>query len=115
MPHCIIEYSSELEPGNHPQRLLKAVHQGALDSQLFEARDIKTRAIAFAHVHFQPDSPNFVHVTVKLLAGRTPAQKRQLSAAILERLKGLELKYISLTVDIVDIDTDCYAKAVIHT
>ena len=113
MPHCIIEYSSKLELGGHPKRLVEAVHQGALDSQLFEPQDVKTRAIAFEQVKHQPASPNFVHVTVKLLAGRVPAQKRQLSAAVLERLKALGLTQISLTVDIVDIDTDCYAKAVL--
>ena len=45
MPHCIIEYSHDVADQVAIDDLIGAVHQGAMDSELFEAYDIKTRAV----------------------------------------------------------------------
>ena len=49
MPHCIIEYSKEIENSLSPARLLKATQQDAFNSGLFQEQDIKTRTLSFAH------------------------------------------------------------------
>jgi 5-carboxymethyl-2-hydroxymuconate isomerase len=45
MPHCIVEYSSDIQP----QTLLENVYQGTLDSELFDksGKDIKVRALSY--------------------------------------------------------------------
>ena len=109
MPHCVIEYSEGLAS---PSKLLNAVFQGAVNSALFETDDIKTRAIAFNH-YLTGDTPqDFVHVTAKILTGRNAEQRSRLSQAILSELSQLSLSSVSLTVDIVEIESASYAKVV---
>ncbi|WP_375055497.1 5-carboxymethyl-2-hydroxymuconate Delta-isomerase [Zobellella sp. DQSA1] len=110
MPHCVIEYSTTLGRQLSPSALVTAVHQGAFDSGLFEEADIKSRAIGYDYHHNGGARRDFIHVTLKILSGRTPEQKEALSAVVLDALVGLGLKDISLTVEVVDIVRDCYAK-----
>lgn len=109
MPHCIVEHSSELDAAT----LVKAVHQGAIQSELFDCAAIKTRAISYQH-HCGDDAfKHFVHVNLKILSGRTEQQKAKLSNIVLEQLKALNLSRISLTVEVSDLHRESYAKAVI--
>ena len=111
MPHNIIEYSSSLEP--HIPAIINAVHLGALNSALFDKSDIKTRAIAYQHVSLGTDCEYFIHVNAKILSGRNSEQKTQLSHLMLQALEQLDLRAISLTVEVTDIDKVSYAKQVI--
>lgn len=108
MPHCIIEHSTSLDG----EPLVASVFAGTLQSGLFEAdgRDIKVRSIAYQHYLTGPEKGNFVHVTVKILSGRTPEQKQVLSQSVLAHLQKLERPGCSLTVEVVDIDRASYAK-----
>lgn len=111
MPHCIVEHSTSID-GN---TLMASVFQGALRSKLFEVdgRDIKVRALPYSHFQTGNGKLDFVHVTLKILSGRNAEQKLCLSDAVLESLKTLELTSVSITVEVVDIDRDSYAKIVI--
>lgn len=111
MPHCIIEYSKTVELS--PSRLVEAVHQAVLETALFDASHIKTRAMAYEHYQLADNSKEFIHVTVRLHSGRTIQQKQQLTAVILQSLEKLSLTKITITVEAVDIDSNSYAKLVI--
>lgn len=111
MPHCIIEYSKTVDIA--PTQLVEAVHQAVLETALFDASHIKTRAMAYEHYQLADDSKDFIHVTVRLHSGRTTQQKQQLTAVILQSLKHLNLTSMTVTVEAVDIDRDSYAKLVI--
>ncbi len=113
MPHCIIEYAKELEQIIQPKQLNHAVFLGALKSELFEQDDIKLRAIAYEHHQTGNEKINFVHITVRLLSGRSTEQKKQLSHLILTESKKLQLMNISLTVEITEINRDTYCKLVV--
>ena len=106
MPHCIVEHSPNLDANI----LLDAVCQGAVDSALFEITDIKTRASAFEHFQTNATQNEFVHVVVKILSGRSLDQQAQLSQSVLSRLKALNLVATSLTVEVVEMQRDTYAK-----
>lgn len=109
MPHCIIEHAEHLDS----QVLINSVYQGALASNLFEPEQIKSRAISYSHYQTAGRQKAFVHVTLKILSGRTEQQKSQLSGLVFEQLKSLGLTDLSLTVEVVDIDRGSYSKAVL--
>lgn len=110
MPHCIIEHANTF----HAEELMAAVFKGTLDSGLFSAdgRDIKVRAQAYNHYQTGHQHQDFVHVAIKILSGRTPEQKQGLSHHVLTELERLKCVNCSLTVEVLDIDIACYAKAV---
>ena len=112
MPHCIIEYSTTLQAVVVPEKLLEAVHNGAVNSGLFETSHIKTRAIAYEHFIPGYQVDDFIHVTLRILSGRDQHQKKHLSSAVLSELKSLGLSSLSITVEITDIDRDTYSKTV---
>lgn len=110
MPHCIVEYSKELERSVKPSAFIEAVHQGALQTDLFEESDIKTRTLSFENHQTGGRTLCFVHVIVKILSGRSREQRAGLSKKILDELKKLNLSSISMTVEICEIERETYAK-----
>ena len=108
MPHCIIEHS----PNISPDGLMHAVFNGALHSQFFlpDGADIKVRAMAYSNFKLGDGKASFVHVVVKILAGRTDEQKQRLSQEIIKKLSGLGHQDISITVEVVDMERQSYQK-----
>jgi len=117
MPHCIIEHSKELENEIEPKLMINAAHQGALGSRLFEESHIKSRTQAYEHYKTGAKNLRFIHITAKILSGRTIEQKADLSQKILKQFKALVLKKglsnISVTVDVSTIDRDTYSKVIL--
>lgn len=112
MPHCIVEYAKNLENHLYPTELVNTVYSGALKSQLFNADDIKVRASAYDHFTSGIRKQDFIHVTLKILSGRTPEQRTHLSQTVLSELALLPFASISMTVEVIDIDKSSYSKIV---
>lgn len=112
MPHCIIEYAYELEYKMNVNELAKSVHNGAKHSGLFNDNDIKTRSIAYKHHQIGEGVSDFIHVTLKVLSGRSAEQKKNLSSLVLNSLQKLGLIEICITVEVVDMDSGSYQKLV---
>ena len=110
MPHCVVEHSSAID-GN---TLIPLVFAGALESKLFEidGSDIKVRAMPYSNYQTGNMDVGFVHVTLKILSGRTIDQKSMLSKLVLEKLKTQNLVNCSISVEVVDIDRVSYSKVV---
>ncbi len=110
MPHCVIEHSSDIDGAV----LIAPVFDGALASDLFDTsgKDIKVRAVCFEHYQTGNQQRGFIHVTLKILSGRTDHQKRKLSQSVLENLSAYAQDNCSLTVEVSDIDRTSYAKVV---
>ena len=110
MPHCVIEHAASLDAG----ALVPAVFAAAKSAGLFEpdGADIKVRAIAYDHYLTGPAKSDFVHVSIRLLSGRTVEQKQLLSQAVLAQLQTLALPRCSLTVEVIDIERASYAKVI---
>lgn len=113
MPHCIIEYSKDLESSVKPLAIINAVHQGAVASKLFDESHIKTRARSYEYYKTGISNNAFIHVTASILSGRTIEQKAELSAKILTEFEKLQLSSVVITVQICDIETGSYAKVVL--
>ena len=118
MPHCIIEYSQELIHDVDITLVMKAVFNGSVQSTLFSSADIKVRAIPFQYFYTQNiDNTNkcrqrFIHVCCKILSGRNLEQRQNLSQKILKQLTQLELKWVSISVEIVEMELESYNKQV---
>ncbi len=116
MPHCVIEYSRPLEAVVSPQTLMESVHQGAVSSELFDERAIKVRARPYEHYRVAVGAEQemrFIHVTARILSGRSLEQKQWLSSILLKALEGIPLRNITITVEVVDMEREVYAKSII--
>lgn len=110
MPHCVIEHSAEIDG----EALVFLVYKGALESSLFEAEgsDIKVRAVPYSNFKTGNVDINFVHVALKILSGRNVTQKTKLTHLVLAQLKTLQITNCSISVEVIDIDRDSYAKVI---
>ena len=109
MPHCIIEFSSDISP----EPLMSSVFEGAIASDLFDKQgaDIKVRAIAYDHHISGASFSSFIHVTLKILGGRSEEQKASLSNLVLQKVKENKYSNCSITVEVIDIDRASYTKS----
>jgi len=110
MPHCLIEYSQTLEEQVLPEVLMKTVFHAAMDSGLFEAKDIKVRMLSFSEFLPIEGQTVFIHITLRLLSGRPLETRRILSQQVFDRIQGLGLRGLAMTVDIVEIVRETYTK-----
>ena len=120
MPHAIIEYSESITQNTAqntaqkltPAQLLSVVYESTLASELFNKTDIKVRAIPYASHQSGADHTDFIHVTLKILAGRTVEQRNHLSKRVLKELSTLPLTSVSLSVEVCNIETASYNKQI---
>ena len=108
MPHCIVEYSSDLTAEVEISGLVETIHHSSLNSGLFSEDSIKVRAISSPAYLVGGQKNNFIHVTVKLFAGRTADQKQQLGQLVLDDLRKLVPTVESISVEIVDLAKEYY-------
>jgi 5-carboxymethyl-2-hydroxymuconate isomerase len=113
MPHCIIEYSSDIADQVSICDLVAAAYRGVLSSELFTEYDIKTRAFACRHHQTGSTQDSFVHVTVRLLSGRDDRQKADLSEKVLAHIEPVLPSVITVGVEICDMHRDSYRKRVL--
>lgn len=112
MPHMTIEYTKGLEGKVSPATLISAVFQGACNSELFNNDFVKTRSVGYENYQSGSTQNDFLHVTAKILIGRTPEQKQVLSGAILAELRLIlgDVTPLTVTVEVVDIDKESHAE-----
>lgn len=113
MPHCIVEYSQNLEQEVPPADFLEAVKEACITSALFSIEDIKLRSFSYKSFLTGGEEDAFVHVTLRVLSGRTSEQKKQLSDLVLEALTQFSLKNVSLSVEVCEMERDSYVKRVV--
>lgn len=109
MPHCIIEYAQGLAP--HADRLLDTIQQTVIDSPLFSAVDVRSRRQAFDGYRLGADNQYFIHVTIKLLRGRSDREKAQLTQQVVDAITNLALGDVLVSCECVDIHTASYHHA----
>lgn len=114
MPNMVLEYTNSVDERVNMQGLLEDLHQVALDCGLFQADDIKSRALRCHHwlIGEHGDSEDFIHITFELLGGRTDEQKQQLSDSLLLVLHEQASLVKSLSVNIRDMDKTTFRKTI---
>ena len=115
MPHCIIEYTKELETRININELMNAAFESVASSGLFNNTAIKARAIAIDQYKSGLERNDYIHITVRILSGRTAEQKKYLSETVMNGVKPFIGNTKSTTIEIVDMDKDSYAKHIDDT
>ncbi|MEW5754985.1 MAG: 5-carboxymethyl-2-hydroxymuconate Delta-isomerase [Pseudomonadota bacterium] len=110
MPHIIVEYTEQLADDEQIAALLQSVHSAIAESGLFESSHIKTRAYPFRHFTQAGGHEPYIHVQARIKSGRNTENKKRLSAAILDAIRRLNIPPAVITVEIIDMDRDSYAK-----
>lgn len=109
MPHIVCHYSAT--PDMPPIRdIMQALHRAAASTGVVKAEDLKIRALPFADYLVAGEQRSFFHVSLYLLAGRTPQQKEHLSTELRHTLAGMLTHVHSISVDIRDMDPQAYKK-----
>jgi len=114
MPNLVMEYSNSVDERVNVQGLLEDLHQVALQSGLFDVGSVKSRALRCHNwlIGDEADSVDFIHISFELLDGRTAEQKRDLSRQLMTVLQEQASHVRSLTVNIRDMDKDCFQKII---
>lgn len=110
MPHLIIEYAAPIAQDCDIQGLVDAAFTGAEQSALFTPSAIKARAIAVNTYNTGGTNQPFIHVEIKLLPGRSGAQKKDLAERVLERITTILPASVAISVELNDLDRDSYSK-----
>lgn len=122
MPHIIIEHSIDfstkeiLELAHKIQKSCFEIQGGNFDFNQF-----KIRSLSFNNFGVGKDgsNANFIHISIKILQGRAPEIKKQLSENSFKLLQnfqqnsGLNHKRCDLSLDIIEMDRELYQKQTI--
>ena len=117
MPHLILEYSENLEAELDIAALVRAVHAAGCTCPTVETTALKTRAVAYRHQVCADGDPayRFIALTMRLLDGRSDAQKKEIGdilfAALKEATAGVDRAAgFALSLDLADMDKATYRK-----
>ena len=116
MPHLTVEYSQNLSDFPQAQALSALNAAVTASPEIADEADLKTRVLPVQQfaVGTAPDQRAFVHAQLRLLSGRTPATKKELSDRIAAVLRELTPRpqgvMVQLSVEVVDMDRGSYAK-----
>ena len=113
MPHCIVEYAKDLETKIDLNELMTTTHFSVFSSGIFEEEDIKTRLIPYDIYRTGTTEKPFVHVTLRILPGRTEQQKDMLADVLLHHIAAMFNSDIAISVEIEDINQQSYRKYVV--
>lgn len=115
MPHLIVEYSTNL-PHFPEAETLKALNASLSAHPEVQEADLKTRIVVADsfEIGTAPAQRAFVHAQLRLLSGRTPEVKKDLSGRIIAVLRDLTPRpqgvTVQLSAEVVDMDRGSYAK-----
>lgn len=110
MPHLVIEYSADTLDKDKVARLMEQLFVAAGQTGVMQPEDIKVRARSYDDFLLAGKRDSFVHLSVYLLAGRTPEQKVTLSTRLRQTMADLCPDVTSLSVDVRDMDPVAYKK-----
>ncbi len=114
MPHIIVEHSVRLLDGVTQEALLHALHERVAAEPSVDIRRIKTRSIPLEDVIVgdKGDENLMIHITLKLLAGRSVAVRKGIAADLQkitrEFLARCGHETCPVSVETVDLDPETY-------
>ncbi|QXZ09557.1 5-carboxymethyl-2-hydroxymuconate isomerase [Comamonas sp. Y33R10-2] len=118
MPHLHIEYTNNLTGLNERELMREINAVVCAHPTVPDEADVKSRIARLdmdkVYIGNQPEGRGFVHVELKLMAGRSTEAKKQMSDGMAEVLRRLVPQpagvVVQLSVDVVDMDKGTYFK-----
>ncbi|EER58876.1 5-carboxymethyl-2-hydroxymuconate isomerase [Acidovorax delafieldii 2AN] len=116
MPHLIVEYSQNLAGFPEAQALAELNQAVTSSPEVLDEADLKSRFVLVDsfEIGTAPANRAFVHAQLRLLSGRSPEAKKDLSERVAGVLRRLSPKpagvMVQLSVEIVDMDRGSYVK-----
>jgi 5-carboxymethyl-2-hydroxymuconate isomerase len=111
MPHCIIEYSNGVNENVNIEELMVHLQSVIVESELFDPKAIKLRAIQYQEYLLTDGVKGFLHVRLKILSGRSEDKKTALSRQVFQAAgQLLPQEGVILTVEIHEMDARFYLK-----
>jgi 5-carboxymethyl-2-hydroxymuconate isomerase len=116
MPHLIVEYSQNLAGFPEAQALAELNQAVTSSPEVQDEADLKSRFVLVDsfEIGTAPANRAFVHAQLRLLSGRSPEAKKDLSERVAGVLRRLSPKpagvMVQLSVEIVDMDRGSYVK-----
>lgn len=112
MPNLVMEYAEPVVERVNIPGLLDDLHTLLLECGIFEPGTVKSRSYCCQNwlVGKQRDLDTFIHIELSMLSGRSGEVKRELSRALMMVLEGHAASISSLTINIRDMDQDCFLK-----
>lgn len=122
MPHIIIEHSIDfstkeiLELANQIQKSCFEIKEGNFDYDQFKIRSLSYNNFGVGN---DGSNANFIHISIKILAGRSLEIKKKLSENSFKLLQnfqqnsGLNHKRCDISMDIIEMDRELYQKQTI--
>jgi 5-carboxymethyl-2-hydroxymuconate isomerase len=117
MPHCILEYSSNINDKINLKKLLHDINTMLAGTGPFNLMDIKSRAVEHDLYVVGDGDPNraFAGLTISIFSGRPDDVKANITESALQLLKDafnttLQEKKCSITVQLVDIHRESYRR-----
>ncbi|NBX52406.1 MAG: hypothetical protein EBT63_01975 [Proteobacteria bacterium] len=122
MPHIIIEHSkafdepSMLNIGSQIQEIMANIAHGN-----FDADQCKIRTISYQQfkVGLDKNNANFIHISIKILAGRALEIRQELAQKTFDLVEDFYRNLnnfnsrCDISIDIVEMDRNCYKKITI--
>ncbi len=110
MPHLVVEYTANLKSDGDVPTLLRKANRMLIDQGgVFPTGGIRSRAIEITDwcIADGEDDYAFVHVTLKIGAGREDAVKRRVTDALFEMIKAhfadlYAKRYLALSMELVE-------------
>jgi len=113
MPHFIIEHGNALQGGVDTEDAMQIAFNCGKDCGFIGPADIKVRVRPYTDFFAGDGRADFIHITVRLLSGRTAAQKESLSIALRDRFDARFPRVQSISIEICDMDRGSYKKRLV--
>ncbi len=110
MPHIIIEHGNALSGEIDINVAMQIGFECAGACGFIDPADIKVRLRPYIDFFSGDGRSSFIHITVRLLSGRTAAQKENLAMAMREAFDARFGQVQSISVEICDMDRASYKK-----
>lgn len=112
MPHLILEHDVALAESHDLAALSDALFDAACTHPVFAAapKAVKVRTVVYTNGRSGGTPDTYAHLTVRMLTGRSTADKKSVAEAMLAVLSDHLPEIGSLSVEPVDMDRDIYTK-----
>lgn len=113
MPHFIIEAVGALDAPDDRQEAMRLVADIGAAQDTINPKDIKVRLYPCGDALALDGRTSFIHVTARLLAGRTVQQKDALAVELRDALGSRFSDVQSVSIEVCDMDPESYRKRLV--